>query len=155
MALVQETVEKADPFPVVWERYTQWMKARGFFTDPTSYAFLTCGDWDLNVMLPAQLRLSFPDHVDPTDGINLGGEESLDVEKHFKPWINIKKTFATMYLDEPRHARRKPRPRGMASMLNKLGLSLEGRHHSGIDDCMNISRIVTRMREEGWQPHKV
>lgn len=27
-------------------------------------------------------------------------------------------------------------------MLNILGMKLEGRHHSGIDDCKNIARIA-------------
>jgi ERI1 exoribonuclease 3 len=31
-------------------------------------------------------------------------------------------------------------------------LDLEERHHSGIDDCKNISRMVTKMREEKWNP---
>ena len=34
--------------------------------------------------------------------------------------------------------------------LNILDLELEGRHHSGIDDCKNIARICTKMLEDGW-----
>ena len=30
----------------------------------------------------------------------------------------------------------------MTSMLRGLGLMLEGRHHSGIDDCRNIANVV-------------
>jgi len=30
----------------------------------------------------------------------------------------------------------------MAGMLNILGMKLDGRHHSGIDDCRNIAKIV-------------
>lgn len=40
----------------------------------------------------------------------------------------------------------------MAAMLNILKLGLEGRHHSGIDDCKNIARIVERLRSEKWSP---
>jgi len=34
---------------------------------------------------------------------------------------------------------------GMAGMLSSLGLTLEGRHHSGIDDCRNIARIAKEL----------
>ena len=37
-------------------------------------------------------------------------------------------------------------------MLTTLKMDLEGRHHSGIDDCKNIGRIATRMLEDGWRP---
>ena len=35
--------------------------------------------------------------------------------------------------------------RGMPDLLGRLGLELEGRHHSGIDDCRNIGRCVSQM----------
>ena len=37
----------------------------------------------------------------------------------------------------------------MTSMLEHLGLNLEGRHHSGIDDCKNLGRIVIEMIKRG------
>ena len=37
----------------------------------------------------------------------------------------------------------------MAGMLRKLGMTLEGRHHSGIDDCRNISRVALKMMADG------
>lgn len=42
----------------------------------------------------------------------------------------------------------------MAGMLGQLGLSLEGRHHSGIDDCRNIWRIIQQLLEKGLDPHR-
>ena len=33
-----------------------------------------------------------------------------------------------------------------------LGLALEGRHHSGIDDSRNIARILQRMIADGYVP---
>jgi hypothetical protein len=42
---------------------------------------------------------------------------------------------------------------GMAGMLESLGLKLEGRHHSGIDDSNNIARIVTKLVGNGWNPN--
>ena len=36
-------------------------------------------------------------------------------------------------------------PAGMARMLKVLRLTLHGRHHSGIDDCKNITQIVVTL----------
>ncbi|CAN0191490.1 unnamed protein product [Ectocarpus sp. 8 AP-2014] len=33
----------------------------------------------------------------------------------------------------------------MPAMLSALGLVLEGRHHSGLDDCRNIARIAMEL----------
>ena len=33
----------------------------------------------------------------------------------------------------------------MVGMLEYLGLQLEGRHHSGIDDSRNIARILAKL----------
>lgn len=64
---------------------------------------------------------------------------------HFqKRLINIKKDFQVKY--GYKHAK------GMAKMLGALKMDLEGRHHSGIDDCGNILRIAERMVDDGWVP---
>ncbi|CAM9373912.1 unnamed protein product, partial [Heterosigma akashiwo] len=38
---------------------------------------------------------------------------------------------------------------GMAGMLRKSDLVLEGRHHSGIDDCKNIGRLLIQLCKDG------
>lgn len=91
-----------------------------------SFVYLTCGDWDLKTCLPRQLE-----HMNEK------------VPKYFMNWLNVKKEFAKVY---------NRKARGMVEMLNMLELELEGRHHSGIDDCHNISRICTKMLEDGWIP---
>jgi len=37
----------------------------------------------------------------------------------------------------------------MTDMLEDMKLTLEGKHHSGIDDCKNIGRIVVEMLKQG------
>lgn len=86
--------------------------------------FVTCGDWDLRTMLPAQLGL-------------IGGR----VPQHFRRWVNIKQTFSRVMNGS--------KGKGMAAMLDSLGLPLEGRHHSGIDDCRNLVRIVKALADRG------
>ena len=39
----------------------------------------------------------------------------------------------------------------MTCMLEQCGLELEGRHHSGIDDCKNLARVVIKQLEEGYE----
>jgi hypothetical protein len=38
---------------------------------------------------------------------------------------------------------------GMSNMLEKLGLTLDGKHHSGIDDCRNITKLCKVLIERG------
>jgi len=45
----------------------------------------------------------------------------------------------------------KPTTTGMEDMLQKCGLKLEGRHHSGIDDAKNIASIVIHMLKSGFK----
>jgi inhibitor of KinA sporulation pathway (predicted exonuclease) len=37
----------------------------------------------------------------------------------------------------------------METMLKHLKLILDGHHHSGIDDCRNISKILNKMITDG------
>jgi inhibitor of KinA sporulation pathway (predicted exonuclease) len=57
-------------------------------------------------------------------------ENPFDRMRH----VNIKTLFALKH--------KLPRELGMAKMLNKLGEKLEGRHHNGCDDALNIAKIV-------------
>ena len=54
--------------------------------------------------------------------------------------IDVKAEFEYFY---------KTKAGGMAGMLNKLGMKLEGRHHSGIDDTRNIAKIILHLIESG------
>lgn len=86
---------------------------------------VTCGDWDLKTMFPTQLKLS---------GIKI-------YPSCFKRWLNIKELFQDFY---------KTKTSSMIKMLEKLNIELKGRHHSGIDDCKNISSICVRMVKDGF-----
>jgi len=56
----QEWVDSAPAFADVLRRHTAWLQQHGLGAegaDGRSMAFVTCGDWDLKTMLPAQLAL--------------------------------------------------------------------------------------------------
>jgi inhibitor of KinA sporulation pathway (predicted exonuclease) len=88
--------------------------------------FITCGDWDLKTAFPAQCRTS-----------------NVNAPSYYRRWLNIKKEFSKFY---------NVKPSGMAAMLEFLGMELLGRHHSGLDDCVNTGRLWSKMIEDGYQP---
>lgn len=111
------------------ESYVKEDQRSNHRTAQKTFVYLTCGDWDLKTCLPRQLEYN-----------------NEKVPSHFKTWINIKKEFTKLY---------GTKGRGMVETLEKLGLELEGRHHSGIDDCHNIAKICTKMLQDGWKPRIV
>jgi inhibitor of KinA sporulation pathway (predicted exonuclease) len=123
--ITQDKVNGGEPFLPSFEKYQGWLKKNELFDK--KWTFLTCGDWDLLRMLPAQTKLS-----------------GVRIPKEFKSWINIKKVFSSFY---------NKNAAGMAGMLNILGMKLEGRHHSGIDDCKNIARIAIVSIRSGHEPN--
>jgi RNA:NAD 2'-phosphotransferase (TPT1/KptA family)/inhibitor of KinA sporulation pathway (predicted exonuclease) len=134
----QAWVDAARPFAEVLRAHSSWLaghleRGPGGGGGRKTVAFVTCGDWDLKTMLPAQLAL-----LDGGSGGNGGGGR---VPSPFGRWINIKQ------LDAARHGPKSAG--GMPSMLRGLGLRLDGRHHSGIDDCRNIAKILRRLGEDG------
>ncbi|OCH95826.1 exonuclease [Obba rivulosa] len=136
--ITQDTVDAAQPFPDVWSRFQEFLRSHGIYDAAESAAFLTCGDWDLKTMLPRQLALSESEH---------GLDASGNLVPPYTRWINIKDAFRKQYGMRNQN--------DMLGMLRKLQLQLEGRHHSGIDDCKNILRIVRKMRADGWTPQVV
>ncbi|KAI0639778.1 exonuclease RNase T and DNA polymerase III [Trametes polyzona] len=131
----QNTVDAASPFPEVWQRFQEFLRTHGILDAPSSAAFLTCGDWDLKTMLPLQLRHS---------GITEAFTSSGAVVPPFDRWINVKRSYKLCH--RLRYAK------GMDGMLRHANMELEGRHHSGIDDCKNILRLVRKLRRDGWNP---
>jgi inhibitor of KinA sporulation pathway (predicted exonuclease) len=120
-SIVQADVESAETFPQVFLRHQRWLESRAL--SPENAIIVTCGDWDLRYMLPAQLRAS-----------------GLEVPPAiYRRWLNIKVPYKAVV----------GRPRGMARMLRGLGLPLVGRHHRGIDDCVNIAAILRSLVEHG------
>ena len=121
--IIQDMVDGQPYLEDTLKSFHAWMKDEGLLQNDIQSVFVTCGDWDLNVMLPGQSRY-FNSPYAP----------------YLKKWINIKKPYAdimTVY------------PRGMLGMLSKLGLQHTGRHHSGIDDCRNIAKILKALAERG------
>eukprot|EP00927_Polykrikos_kofoidii_P052654 TRINITY_DN46562_c0_g1_i1.p1 TRINITY_DN46562_c0_g1~~TRINITY_DN46562_c0_g1_i1.p1 ORF type:complete len:276 (+),score=40.40 TRINITY_DN46562_c0_g1_i1:59-886(+) len=132
----QEQVDNAPEFEDVFLQACRWLEHHGLCGRSDSGGLIvTCGDWDLDKMLPRQfetLGLPAPPRI-------------------FRQWANVKRTFSEAL---------GTKAGGMLNMLNVLGLRLEGRHHSGLDDCRNIARLLCELcrrkgdaivRVNGWR----
>jgi len=126
--ITQQEVDDAPVFRAVLSQHIAWLSGHGLLQPAREdqFALVTCGDWDLNAMLPNQCA---------TAGVSIG-----ELPVCYRRWTNIKTVFeATM----------RKRAGGMVGMLKALKLKLEGRHHRGIDDCRNITRIARDLQCRG------
>ena len=121
--ITQDVVDGADVFENVYQRHYDWLKT--CTGDVDSVCFVTCGHWDLAVALPKEIADKHITNYYPV----------------YKRYINIKKEFETWY---------NTKTGSMVSMLSKLKLPLDGRHHSGIDDTRNIAKILIKMCEDDY-----
>ncbi|CAF1344019.1 unnamed protein product [Rotaria sordida] len=121
--ITQSIVDNSPTFDIVWKDVQQFLLKHSLisFVDHHSkchsFTWITCGNWDLRTMLPLQLKQS-----------------GFDRPKFINEFINIKDLYMEYYPST--------RIRGMKDLLKKLNLKLEGRHHSGIDDTKNITKIA-------------
>ncbi|KAG5477731.1 hypothetical protein LSCM1_05029 [Leishmania martiniquensis] len=136
--ITQDMVSDRDPFHVVYLEALKFLAAAGLGDAPPmrSYCVVTCGDWDLKTMLPAQMSLS----------------GQLETPRSFQRWCNLKECMWQLGFSDggvcPGAA--PPRgPSGIPDMLRMLGLQLQGRHHSGIDDCRNIATALCELLKRG------
>jgi inhibitor of KinA sporulation pathway (predicted exonuclease) len=119
--ITQEIVDKADIFKNVLSRHSKWLQNN--VEHLNKVYFVTCGDWDLKTQLPRELK-----------------NKDLKCSSVYKQYINIKAEFGYFY---------KIKVSGMTGMLNHLKLTLDGKHHSGIDDTRNIAKILLELINEG------
>ncbi len=148
----------------------------GLANPEKSFVFVTCGDWDLRSMLPTQLAASKARINSAADDRKESLDSELPrslldsrsaFSRMFQRWCNIKTVFCEyMHRREQTqkqnsqsedakaedYSGRDPAGRyrfGMTGMLTELKLSLDGRHHSGIDDSKNIAKIVKALVDNG------
>ncbi|XP_011801326.1 PREDICTED: ERI1 exoribonuclease 3 isoform X1 [Colobus angolensis palliatus] len=105
--IIQAMVDGQPSLQQVLERVDEWMAKEGLLDPNVKSIFVTCGDWDLKVMLPGQCQY-------------LG----LPVADYFKQWINLKKAYSFAMGCWPKN--------GLLDMNKGLSLQHIGRPHSGI-----------------------
>ncbi|XP_032302317.1 ERI1 exoribonuclease 3 isoform X1 [Coturnix japonica] len=120
--IIQGMVDGQPSLQQVLERVDEWMAKEGLLDPSVKSIFVTCGDWDLKVMLPGQCQY-------------LG----LPVADYFKQWINLKKAYSFAMGSWPKN--------GLLDMNKGLNLQHIGRPHSGIG-CSKCFSLVHEPR--GW-----
>ncbi|XP_054547440.1 ERI1 exoribonuclease 3 isoform X2 [Talpa occidentalis] len=123
--IIQAMVDGQPRLQQVLEKVHEWMAKEGLLDPNVKSIFVTCGDWDLKVMLPGQCQ-------------HLG----LPVADYFKQWINLKKAYSFAMGCWPKN--------GLLDMNKGLSLQHIGRPHSGIDDCKNIANIMKTLAYRGF-----
>jgi len=126
--ITQAQVDRAATFPEVYTRHTKWLRVNT--PAGTTPKIVTCGGWDIKTMLPLELA-RYP---------------TLPVYHPYKQYVNIKKEFEACYGKFVG---------GMYNMLRALKMTLDGQHHSGIDDTRNITKILIRMLSDGHMKLRV
>ena len=119
--ITQDIVDKASTFEQVYLEHYEWL--RSYVDINEKLIFATCGRWDLRDMLP----------------IEINRNSKLELYHCYTKYVDIKGEFAKCFGQYCG---------GMANMLKKLKIKLTGKHHSGIDDCRNLSKIIIKMIEE-------
>lgn len=120
-------------FDIVLQNFDNWLRGTidlSLDEVGSKAVFVTCGDWDCH-------------HVHTQ--CNICG---IPAPPAFRRWVNIKRTYTTIYGREFR---------GMKSMLALLGLLdasgnvKHGFHHLGMHDVENISRCLLHLLKEGHE----
>jgi inhibitor of KinA sporulation pathway (predicted exonuclease) len=119
--ITQRMVDESKTFAEVFDQFKEWVADET--RENKKFVLATCGDWDLQTMLPAQLRLE--------------GRPLEQEPDYLKTWINVKKVFEEQTQTEISKERN-----DLQQMMEVLGLRAAGSLHSGIDDVKNIARVV-------------
>uniref|UniRef100_A0A7S1MQX0 Exonuclease domain-containing protein n=1 Tax=Neobodo designis TaxID=312471 RepID=A0A7S1MQX0_NEODS len=131
--ITQDQVDAAPPLPEVVARFEQWHAdlVNGGNPDdgaagrrPLRTVVATDGPWDMRDFMHRQAVLR--------DGVRF--------PPLFYRWVNLRKEYASFF---------KIKPIGVGQMLTRVGLTFEGRQHSGIADARNIARIAVALISRG------
>lgn len=133
--ITQDKVNNGVTFPIALKQHELWLRSNIPEFDDTfnknNCIIATCGEWDMMTMAPKEYKNHGIKKVHPV----------------YLKYVNVKTEFTSFYKIGSKF--------GMAKMLEYLNLSLDGTHHSGIDDCRNISKIMINLLENGHQYDKM
>lgn len=118
-SISQDVVDGADPFPAVFGRAQAFLRERGLAEH--NAVVVTCGDWDLRMMLPRQAKLTAKlalqaqqtqvsrdqNHTQHAmhDGDGAPKQQpraKVPIPAIFRRWINIKAAFASHFSETSR-----------------------------------------------------
>ncbi|KAK7342703.1 hypothetical protein VNO80_25659 [Phaseolus coccineus] len=117
--------DTAIPFTEVIQQFGVWLTRNQLWmgAELTCAAFVTCGNWDLKTKVLQQCEVS-----------------KIKLPPYFMEWVNLKDVYLNFY---------NRRATGMVTMMKELQIPLKGNHHLGIDDTVNIARVLQRLLLDG------
>lgn len=118
----QAIVDAADTFPVVLQKFEEWMAQHGLHSQHKCI-IVTDGPWDMAQFFHGQCKIA-----------------GVKYPSWAKRWLNIRKAFRNYYKKKMHY--------NLKAMLETLGLEFEGRPHCGLDDARNIARILLVLMDE-------
>lgn len=122
----QKQVDDGIPISTCLVLFSQWLKKvseDAKFEVGVEATCLTWSDWDLTFCLDKECK-----------------RKQIRKPQVLSSWVDIRAVYREFY---------KRRPQGLNGALRELGLSFEGREHSGIEDARNTARLVWRMVQDG------
>ncbi|KAJ3325414.1 3'-5' exoribonuclease 1 [Boothiomyces sp. JEL0866] len=121
--ITQDIVDNAQEFAVVFQEFLDWLSD----IDPPPFSnciFVTDGIWDLRDFIEKELVYN-----------------QIRRPEFMFSIIDLRKKYREFYT--------KSRSGSLNDMLSDLGMTFEGREHSGIDDARNIAKIFIKMAQDG------
>lgn len=130
--ITQDKVDSAKDITEVINDFCSWLISKGLnpenpYLFGKRFVFMTCGNWDLMTCFPKQMNYF-----------------NIKYPQCFKLWLNIKKEFMKFYSQ--------PKPYDLHALLRQFDLEPHGLHHSGMDDTINIARVIILMIMDGYKP---
>jgi len=121
--ITNDMVRNAPHLSQVMGQFDEYVE-KHFTSQHKSFCVLTDGDWDLKVCLLQETN-----------------KKKIERAAHYKQFFNLKEEFLKVFPSS--------HTTSLKGMLKELNLRMEGRHHSGLDDCVNIAGIVLQLIKRG------
>ena len=135
--ITQQQVDDGIPLSFCLRRFTHWLKkisvekkliynAPDAGNDGNGFGnctFVTWSDWDIGVCLTYECR-----------------RKQLRVPPELASWIDLRATYRKFY---------ERKPKGLNGALQDVGITFEGREHSGLHDARNTAKLAWRMICDG------
>ncbi len=118
--VTQAQVNTAEPLPAVLLKFHRWLESNRLLGK--RLCFVTCSDWDLGEMLPAECA-----------------RKAVPFPRYCATYINLQRLFAARFR----------KTADLPEMMDALSLPLVGRRPSGRDDCKNIAHAFVELLRSG------
>ncbi|CAG5126773.1 unnamed protein product [Candidula unifasciata] len=143
--ITQDQVDNGIPLSLCLRKFTAWLRrlhvdkglvcsgdksvqatrsdSQTVVNKGSTAAMVTWSDWDLGVCLLYETK-----------------RKQMSRPPSLTQWIDLRATYKVFY---------GRKPAGLNGALNELGITFDGRQHSGLDDARNTARLAWQMIQDG------